>query len=404
MMKLHKKMKRSRAFSFRQMGTFSGKTSFCRYLPLFLGIFLFALLTGCGRKETQEADPGKSQGQMALSYATEFSVDEYQNGIYLLTISGEDSFVLREEGADPPQELSDQYPVITIPCSNIYLAASSAMDFFRQLKVLDRVRYTSTTRENWSLPEVIDALDSGAMRYVGSYSQPDYEQLLQGECALAIESTMITHSPKVKDALKECGIPVIEERSSYEDHPLGRLEWIKLYGLLTGKLREAVDFFDQTCEELAPILREESAKDGPSVAYFSINSAGTVTVRKPGDYLSRMISMAGGQYAFADLVPDDNNLSTMNLQMEAIYAGAVQADILIYNSTIDAALTTREELLGKSELLADFPAFQEGNVWCTGKDVFQQVTGLGEIWMDFHKIIEDPDVPDEELRYLYRLK
>ena len=53
-------------------------------------------------------------------------------------------------------------------------------------------------------------------------------------------------------------------------------------------------------------------------------------------------------------------LSTMTIQMESFYASAVDADIMIYNSTIDGEIRTIDELLTKSPLLADCKAVQEG--------------------------------------------
>ena len=38
-------------------------------------------------------------------------------------------------------------------------------------------------------------------------------------------------------------IPVFIDRSSYESQPLGRTEWIKLYGAMLDKEEEAADFF-----------------------------------------------------------------------------------------------------------------------------------------------------------------
>ena len=70
------------------------------------------------------------------------------------------------------------------------------------------------------------------MLYVGKYSAPDYETILSQGCNLAIESTMIYHSPEIQEKLETLGIPVLVERSSYESHPLGRMEWMKLYGCL----------------------------------------------------------------------------------------------------------------------------------------------------------------------------
>ena len=44
---------------------------------------------------------------------------------------------------------------------------------------------------------------------------------------------------ELKEKLEELGIPVLVDHSSYEPNPLGRTEWVKLYGLLTGHEEEA---------------------------------------------------------------------------------------------------------------------------------------------------------------------
>ena len=58
-------------------------------------------------------------------------------------------------------------------------------------------------------------------------------------CNLAIESTMILHTPKVQEMIEMLDIPVFIDRSSYETHPLGRTEWIKVYGVLADKVRRS---------------------------------------------------------------------------------------------------------------------------------------------------------------------
>ena len=77
-------------------------------------------------------------------------------------------------------------------------------------------------------------METRNLLYAGKYSAPDYELILSEGCDLAIESTMIYHNPEVKEQLQNFGVPVFVERSSYESHPLGRMEWIKVYGLLLG--------------------------------------------------------------------------------------------------------------------------------------------------------------------------
>lgn len=244
-------------------------------------------------------------------------------------------------------------------------------------------------------------MEQGGMRYAGKYSAPDYELILSEGCDLAIESTMITHSPQVKEQLERFGIPVLVERSSYESHPLGRMEWIKLYGLLLGKTDEAAAFFEEQTADLPDLSGTQGEKK--RVAFFSVNSRGIVTVRKSGDYVSKMIELAGGEYVFSDL-GDDNALSTMNMEMEAFYSGARDADIIIYNSTIEGELHSLEELLEKSELLADFRAVREGHVYCVGQNLFQESTGLGALIRDMNRIFTEDFVSEDALTYLYPLR
>lgn len=364
------------------------------------------LLSGCGSTAAQEQQNTAWEDRtpthsMELQYAEQFTADYYEDGSALVTIGGTDRYLVVPEDTDPPNGLDEDITVLQQPLDTIYLAASSAMDSFRQLDELDRIRMTSTTRANWSLPEVQQALDSGTMCYAGKYSAPDYELILTEGCRLAIESTMIYHSPEVKEQLEGLGIPVLVERSSYESHPLGRMEWIRLYGLLTGTDAEAEAFFDSQVEQLDDILTQENT--GKTVAFFYISSNGYVNVHKPGDYISKMIELAGGQYVFSDLETEDNALSTTNMQMEAFYAGARDADYLIYNSAIDGELQTIAQLLEKDQLLASFRAVQEGNVWCTGKNMFQQTTGVSEMILDLNQIVTGQADEENQLTYLHRL-
>ena len=97
-------------------------------------------------------------------------------------------------------------------------------------------------------------------------------------------------------------------------------------------------------------------------------------------------------------------LSTMSMDFESFYAAAKDADVLIYNSTIDGELKTIDELLSKSKLLADFKAVKNGNVWCTGKNLFQETTGLGTMIEDIHTMLTTDDDSLDELTYMHKLK
>ena len=270
--------------------------------------------------------------------------------------------------------------------------------FFVSLDALDTISLSGTRADGWYLDAAREAMTDGDIEYAGKYSAPDYEAICDADCDLALESTMIYHTPKVKEQLERLGIPVLVERSSYESNPLGRMEWIKLYGVLTGKEEQAEALYDEQLDALAPILDQPST--GKTAAFFYITANGAANVRKSTDYVPKMLELAGGKYIFDNLTDDDAR-STMNMQMESFYAGAKDADVLIYNSTIDGELQTLDELLAKSPLLADFKAVKNGNVWCTEQSLFQSAMGLGGMIQDFHAVFTGENTDD--LHYLHQL-
>ena len=339
--------------------------------------------------------------QVPLRYATQFTLTEYEGGYILLDIPATGRFLLVPEGGTAPQGLAEDVTPLQYPVSNIYLTATSAMDFFRALDGIGNLRLSGTDRNGWYIPEAQQAMDEGKLLFAGKYSMPDFELICGEKCRLAIESTMIYHAPEIEEQLEALGIPVLVERSSYEPDPLGRMEWLKVYAALLGKLPEAEELFDAETRQAEALLNEEQT--GKTVAFFFVNSTGTVNVRRTTDYVPRMIEMAGGQYVFQDLKSDDTALSTLNMTMEAFYEGARNADVLIYNSSIDAELYTMEEFLEKSPLLADFKAVATGDVWCTGKNLFQEPMGLARLITDFHRVLTG-DVPEDgKLDYLHKV-
>lgn len=401
-----------------------------------LTVCVLGICAGCGQKTenienivtspTAQEQTGKTgqkslswseltqTGSMDLSYADQFSVTYYGEENYALVIIGEDEkFLVVSEGEPVPEDLPEDITPLLQPLTNMYLAATSAMDFFCHLDAVDQITLSGTDRSGWYLEEPKKALEEGTMEYAGKYSAPDYERIVDKSCSLAIESTMIYHCPQVKEQLENLGVPVLVERSSYEADPLGRMEWIKLYGVLTGKEQLAEELFEKEIKELENVSvqadegqeHSDQTNQGKTVAFFYITSRGSANVRKPGDYVAKMITMAGGTYVPQSAEEEEENaLSTMNMEMEAFYAKAKDADYIIYNSTIDGELTTMDEFLAKSPLLADFKAVKEGHVWCTGKNLFQETMGLGNMIQDIHRMLTE-ETPDEgQMHYIHQLK
>ena len=352
-----------------------------------------------GERNTDISAGLEYEDSMELLYAEKFSVDYYTGGFSLVTVNGSERYLVVPEGKESPGDLAEDITVLYQPLDRIYLVASAVMDMFISMDSLDVIRFTGTKAASWYLEEAREAVETGNILYAGNYSAPDYEQILAEGCDLAIENTMVYHTPEVKEQLEKFGIPVMVDYSSYETEPLGRTEWVKLYGLLADREEEAAEAFAGQQEAFASIGDAEDT--GKTVAFFYITSSGEVNVRKASDYLPKMIELAGGHYVFSDLgAEDDTASSTVSLQMEEFYAAAREADYLIYNSTIDGELSSVEELFGKSELLENFKAVREGNVYCTTGDLYQSSMELGTMIADIHGMLNGEE---DGLTYLYRL-
>ena len=294
-------------------------------------------LTGCGSK----AQPANTESLVfshhyKLDYAQQFTADCYEGGYTMLTIAESDTrFLVVPEGAAEVDSLPADVTVLRQPVENIYLVSTSVMDLLLHLDALDSVAFSGTKAEGWYLPAVQQAMEEGKIAYAGKYSAPDYEQILAAGCRLAIENTMILHTPEVKEQLEHFGIPVLVERSSYESDPL-----------------------------------------------------------------ARMIEMAGGSYVFADLTDNGNSLATMNLPLEDFYAGAKDADVLIYNSAIEGMIASVSQLTERFPLLNEFKAVQNGQVWCTTQSLFQQSMELADLIVDMNRVFTKGTPAASTLKFL----
>ena len=357
-------------------------------------------LSGCGSKtEPANTESLVFSHHYQLDYAQQFTADCYEGGYTMVSIpdSGQKFLVVPQDAAEV-DSLPADVTVLRQPVENIYLVSTSVMDLILHLDALDSVTLSGTKTEGWYLPEAKQAMEEGRIAYAGKYSAPDYEQILAANCSLAIQNTMILHTPEVKEQLEHFGIPVLVERSSYESGPLERMEWIKLYGILLGKEDTAEQVFAAQEAAIAPLLEQEPT--GKSCAFFSLSSNNLATVRKGSDYVAKMIEMAGGAYVFSDLTDNGNSLATMNLPLEDFYAGAKDADVLIYNSAIEGTIASVSQLTEKFPLLSEFKAVQNGQVWCTSQSLFQQSMALADLILDMNKVFTEGTPAADTLKFL----
>ncbi len=372
-------------------------------------LIILGLLAGCSgtmpiagvTNSTGLGNGWQPESSMELKYAQNFSVDYYADGYKLISIADGSRFLLVPENAAVPEDIDSDIVILKQPINHIYLVATSAMCLFDALDSLSSIVMSGTDADGWYIENAKEAMEDGDILYAGKYSKPDYELILANGCKLAIESTMINHTPEVKEKLEELGIPVLVEQSSYEKHPLGRTEWMKLYAALLNKENEAAGLFEEQVAYMNAVAGLEDT--GKTVAFFYISSSGSAIARKSGDYVTKMIELAGGHYIFDNLGDPEKATSTVTLEMEEFYAAAKDADFIIYNSTIDGGVSSLDELISKNKLLADFKAVKNEDVWCTSQNLYQETTQLGLMISDIHQMLVSGD-DLTELNFLFKLQ
>ena len=315
--------------------------------------------------------------------ATEFSITDYEGGYSSIEISDGRKYLIVPEGAAIPDDTMGM-TVIKRPLENIYLANSAAMCEFAELEAVDAVRFSGIEKDDWTIDEAVCAMESGDMIFCGNYGAPDYETLTAEGCELAIENTMVNHKPEVVEKLEGLGIPVLIDRASYEADPIGRMEWIKVYGLILGKEDVAEVAFNE--QKAIVDSMEEYGNTGFTVAACYVSANGQIVCTKGGSSFARMTEMAGGNYILTADENDESVKSTVKYGMEEFMTLAGEADFLVYDATIDH-VDSLDDIIDRNAMFANFNAFEEGNVWVMEGSLYQNSNEVGTIVSDIHNML-----------------
>lgn len=344
--------------------------------------------------------------KLERKYAEKFVVVYYDDKYKILVINDTDYYLLASDRDEIPNDLPDSITVINTPVSNLNIVSKSTMDYFSCLEVLDTVKFTSFKPDETDNEKLREMLTSSKIKYAGKYSAPDYELLLSEGCSLVIENTMIGHSPDVLEKLNKLGIKTLVDYSSHEPSPLGRMEWIKLYGLLTGSEEKADKIFAEKENKLNDVINNGQGTE-KKVAYFYVSNNGGIVIRKNQDYIVKLIEMAGGKYAFTGLSEYDGT-GQMTIQKEAFFEATSDCDILIYNSTINGGINSIEELDRKCGVLKNTKAYKDKNIYCTNDNIYMSVMELPDIAMETCDAISgtlyDGLTNNEAPEFLYKIE
>lgn len=386
------------------------------------------LFAACDKKENEQqgitvaysqlTSTGKEENTFAELFSIEHLKDENEKAYSKIEVFDKEkkldtSWLLLPEGVDKVSGAPAGVNIMTFrDRQNIMVSSASTMALINAMDALSKVPMT-TADTTWRIQEIKDAIDKGTVKEVGKYSKPDYEQIIsigaEKHVTFAVFSTMLDSVPDVYDQLtKTCNLRIMRDQSSYESHPLGRTEWIKIYG----EIFDMRDKSDAVFNGQVEILNETTSKINVPEAerktvliFYTTSTKDTFYVRNAADYVTELVNLGGGKQV-AEIGPGKSG-NTKRTQ-EWFIQECSQADYVLYNWTSGASGVKDESLQGLidarlGDWFKDFKAYKEGNVWRTSNDFYQKMDKMGEMVADIYKMLYGENVSDT-LTYVNRLK
>lgn len=366
-----------------------------------LTILLTLLATLCATTSGAVAEQSALTvtGSLELKYASGFSVDYCEGGYKIITDGVGKEFLWVPEGAEVPE--TDMI-VLQAPLTELGCFATTHAVPLKALGKLDLVTMVTTKRDSWHMPQIQEQMDAGKTTYVGKTKEPDFELI----SAIHPQLTFVTAntsaaSDEVLMKFDELGIEWMAYLGNEENHPLGRIEWVKLVGALLDMEDEAEAFFNETEARVeAVVAKVGDCEDKPTINQTFVFD-GVVYVRNDDDYVNKMLSMAGGANIFEGLAPEQTGNTKVTI--EEFYAQTENLDVLIYDTTSDVNVKTVSDIVAYGEYLSNMKAIQDGNVWGIAANYWQSADDVATMIEELYTIMYAPEEATN-LNYFYKLE
>ncbi|MDE6581044.1 MAG: ABC transporter substrate-binding protein [Duncaniella sp.] len=270
------------------------------------------------------------------------------------------TYIIVPDSTGMPSSLPEG-TVVRTPLKRAVVYSTIHTDLFRELGVFDAVKGVA------DVPYVTDSLTlsavaSGTIIDCGMHTSPAIEKII------ALEPDGVLVSPYENSGsygkLGQLGIPIIECADYMETSPLGRAEWVKFFGLLTGRYEEACAMFE--AEELRYDSLKAKVADVSSRPRVLMDQmyGGTWYVPRKDATISIYIRDAGGENPFDDL----GGAGSASLSGEKVLHSAGDAPLWLIRYSQSSPLTLKQ-LGAENNLYSGVEAFRNDNVWGANSSV-----------------------------------
>lgn len=267
---------------------------------------------------------------------------------------------------------------VTAPLRSIVCMSSSYIGF------LDAIGCDSVVTAVSGLAYVSDPEVQAHAVDVGYDAALDYETILKLRPDLVLTYAVSAAEPPYLQKLRDLGIRTAVIHEHLESHPLARAEYIKFFGLLTGRKERADSLFADIRDRYLSLVKES---DAPKSVLVNIPYADQWYIPGGDNYMTRLIHDAGGVVLGA--VP--GRFESSVISVEKAYELAQEADCWLNPGWC----ATKAQLRSVHPLFADFPVLGK-SVWNNTK---QSTPGGGNAFWETGPA--HPDLILEDLRAIF---
>lgn len=290
-----------------------------------------------------------------------------------------------------PEGLPDG-TVVRVPIERAVVYSSVHAGVMKELGSFSAVRGVCDA-QYYTMPEVQSGIADGSIADCGNSLSPTIERLV------ALKPDAIILSPFQNagyGVLTNLGVPIIECADYMEHTPLGRAEWIKLFGELLGCREKADSIFQATAREYSALTALTATVEKRPKVISEMITSGVWFVPGGDSYMAHLFTDAGASYPWSD----DTNSGSLSLDFSQVLARAQDADFWLIKPDRRLSYSDFEAI---NPLNVKFKAFG-----CRG--VYQCVTSETSLFTDFPfhpqvllrdfvKIFHPELLPDYQLRY-----
>lgn len=301
--------------------------------------------------------------KLTLDHAENFTLS-YHDYYQVLTVEqptagGEqETYVLVKCGAPTPELTGDLAEAVTVetPVDSIFSASTTHIPSLEALDLLDSL--TGVAAKAYISSEAArDRVADDSVVEFAPAGEADTEAIVA-----AAPDVLVTGGVEDPNyaSVRKAGISVLADAEFLEADPLGRAEWIKYFGALTGTEAQATQVFDDVAGQYAETKALAAEADETEVMLGDAFQ-GQWSIPGGASFAARVVADAKGTYAWAD----DTSTGSIPSDLETVFDKSGSAEIWLTT----ANWTSRDDALAEESRLAELAAFKSGTVWAPSKQV-----------------------------------